>query len=322
MDLLNTKPIGFMDIGARGGIHPLVEQFSEAVHVVGFEPDHEAFKELQRDLAESSDYARADIEPVGLFHVAGDHTLFELSAPTNSSLLQPNKTFTQRYSMTKWEEIGTSQIRTKTLDQVVFEDLATFDHMGEAIKIDTQGTEFEVLLGAQKTLTERTQFLTTEVSFCQLYQNQKLFSDIELFLRSFGFSFYGFDHIYSRSRGFLDKANYKSRERHIQADAIFFKDSLDHPLSSSANTRVEYIKIIFAIASGYYDLALELSELLKPTDSNLKNLILSISQISKDDELEELQTLIENVHLEPNEIAIKIGKFVDKRRFENDFFNV
>ena len=62
MDLLNTKPIGFMDIGARGGIHPLVEQFSEAVHVVGFEPDHEAFTELQRDLAESSDYARADIE--------------------------------------------------------------------------------------------------------------------------------------------------------------------------------------------------------------------------------------------------------------------
>ena len=48
MDLLNTKPIGFMDIGARGGIHPLVEQFSEAVHVVGFEPDHEAFKSFKR----------------------------------------------------------------------------------------------------------------------------------------------------------------------------------------------------------------------------------------------------------------------------------
>ena len=148
MDLLNTKPIGFMDIGARGGIHPLVEQFSEAVHVVGFEPDHEAFTELQRDLAESSDYARADIEPVGLFHVAGDHTLFELSAPTNSSLLQPNKTFTQR-SQWRMGRNCTSGIRTKTLDQVVFEDLATFDHMGEAIKIDAQGTEFEVLLGAQ-----------------------------------------------------------------------------------------------------------------------------------------------------------------------------
>ena len=163
--------------------------------------------------------------------------------------------------------------------------------------------------------------MTTEVSFCELYQNQKLFSDIELFLRSLGFSFYGFDHIYSRSRGVLDKANYKSRERHIQADAIFFKDSFDHPLSSNENSRAQYIKIIFAIASGYYDYALELLEHVGPLDPDLKTAILSISKISKTDELEELISLMKSVEDEPDLISIKIGQFIDKRRFENDFFN-
>ena len=97
---------------------------------------------------------------------------------TNSSLRAPNQRFVDRYAMTKWHEVGQSPIETTTLDDVLFSRRAAEPDWGEAVKIDTQGTEYEILLGARRTLQERTLFLCVEVSFCELYCGQRLFSDV------------------------------------------------------------------------------------------------------------------------------------------------
>src|SRR5262249_46452437 len=146
----------------------------------------------------------------------GIATLHEVSAPTNTSLLPPNPLFVQRYNMSKWQEIGRSSVETTTLDSVLFAKARDEANWGEAMKIDTQGTEYEILLGAERVLRERTQFLCVEVSFCELYAGQKLFSDVEVLLRARGFSFYGFDRMFNRSRKSLDKRSHWGRERVIQ----------------------------------------------------------------------------------------------------------
>jgi FkbM family methyltransferase len=86
-------------------------------------------------------------------------------------------------------------IREKpTLERVRVETLDSFlDEHGlgattvNYLKIDVQGFEMPVLLGAKQTLT-RTQSILIEVSFCRAYQGQCLVDEVCHCLRSHGFS--------------------------------------------------------------------------------------------------------------------------------------
>lgn len=57
-----------------------------------------------------------------------------------------------------------------------------------------------ILEGAERTVRESALAIICEVEFCELYRGQKLFSDVEVFLRERGFSFFGFTHLATRSR--------------------------------------------------------------------------------------------------------------------------
>jgi len=94
--------------------------------------------------------------------------------------------------MVKWRQIGVVPLVTTNLDKLLFGPLRQEDFWGEFLKLDTQGTEFEILQGAERTLAERTVAVFCEVEFFQVMEGQKLFSDVELFLREHGFAFYGF----------------------------------------------------------------------------------------------------------------------------------
>src|SRR5205823_5272419 len=130
---------------------------------------------------------------------------------------------------------------------------------GEFIKLDTQGTEYEILTGAKETLSDRTVALLVEVWYCQVYDSQKLFSDIELFLRSLGFSFYGAS-VHYRSRKFLDKRRHITKERPLWADAVFLKDPLPGGYSCVQLTeRQVHVLFVCSMLLGFFDFALELA---------------------------------------------------------------
>ena len=59
------------------------------------------------------------------------------------------------------------------------------------IKIDTQGYNYNVLVGGKNKL-KNTLAIETEVEFVQIYQNQKLFEDIKKYLQSKDFIFIDF----------------------------------------------------------------------------------------------------------------------------------
>lgn len=69
-------------------------------------------------------------------------------------------------------------------------DAALAETLGErtvdAIKLDTQGSELDILRGASRALSSCT-LIEIEVEFNPIYEGQNLFCDVDRFLRDRGF---------------------------------------------------------------------------------------------------------------------------------------
>ena len=59
----------------------------------------------------------------------------------------------------------------------------------DELKLDTQGTEYEILEGCGNILN-KVKTITCEVEHIELYKNQKLYLDVDKYLKSYGFEFY------------------------------------------------------------------------------------------------------------------------------------
>ncbi|MGP0595131.1 FkbM family methyltransferase [Nitrospira sp. T9] len=323
---LKERPLGFVDVGARGGVHPLVNPLAEVTGILGFEPDKGECGRLREIHATASPWAICEFEPVALADQPGRSRLHLLSAATNHSLRPPNQDLIKRYDMIKFEKVGSIEVETTTLDDVLFSRRKTESFWGEFLKLDTQGTEMEVLLGAKRTLTERTAAILTEVEFCQIYQGQRLFSDIELFLRDCGFSFYGFTDMFYRSCKQLNKYTERGRERILYADAVFFKEPqlLAMPMCPM-ELRQAYVLFVTAVLLGYFDFALEIA--LKTWARNeegqrVRELIHYLAAIPEGQSLAEIKSLADLVHARPRHANVLRGQFIDRNRLVGDYGDV
>lgn len=317
--LFASQPLGFIDVGARGGAHDLVDPIANITAVLGFEPDKEECERLMSIPEVYTPWAEFALEPIAVSDKIESATLHLLSANTNHSLLRPNPIYTQRYIMPKWVEVGEEKLQTELMDNIVYANQYQAQSFGEFIKLDTQGTEYEVLRGSQKILNERTVALVTEVAFCELYQGQKLFSDVEALLREVGFSFYGFSRLHSRSCRLLDKTSHTTAERLFYADAVFFKDPYSTPaLSNQFGDRQYAVLYTTALLLGYYDFAFEIAKkTFADTDEKLasvKKLISSLAYLSPENTISELKNLNQRVDQSPQLANVIVGGFVDQRR--------
>ena len=326
--LFRNAPLGFIDVGARGGVHSLLSPIAEITAVLGFEPDETSCKEVNDAFAAGkTPWASLKVLPVALADDAGEATLHQCTAPTNDSLLPVNKALSHRYKMDKFAQTGQVKVLTQTLDSVLFGQLASENHWGELIKLDTQGTEYEILKGADRTLRERAIALFVEVEFCQIYQDQKLFSELELLLRGYGFSFYGFHSTHERSCKLLDKKSFLGRERLLHADAVFFKDPL--PGASARpklNERGNAVLFTCAMILGYFDFALELARVTFATGATDQKVVEKlINSFAYHDPLGAAtlaHKLAEEVTAHPEYSNVAVGRFVDRYRAICNFEDV
>ncbi len=323
-ELQQTK-LGFIDIGARGGVHDYVLPVAGLTSVLGFEPDE---AECQRLCASKNaeQWAAFNMLPFALAEQATEKTLHLVSASTNHSLLPPNPVFVERYNMQKnWTLVGKEKMLAVTLDAVLHEQLP--DYFADFIKIDTQGTEYEIILGGLATLAKQTTTMVCEVAFCELYQGQKLFSEVEMLLRENQFSFYGFMPIHTRSKKLLDKKNQVTTERAFYADAVFFKDPLSMPAIKLSQRQI-YALFTTVILLGYYDYALELAMAtwLKVADETEKqhihSLIMELSTLDPAQTVDSLNKLMSEVKNNQPMANVLVGSFVDKRRAYCDYDDI
>lgn len=328
---LNEMPLGFIDIGARGGAHDIVEPIAKQTAVLGFEPDLEECERLMSMPEVYEPWGRFLLKPVALAEKKGTATLKLLSSNTNHSLLSPNKALTKRYNMVKWEEVGEWPLETDTLDAALSGDDMKGQRWAEFLKIDTQGTEYDILQGSLQTLARETVAVVAEVAFCELYQGQKLFSDVEALMRQHGFSFYGFTTLHTRSQKYLDKKSHATRERLIYTDAIFFKDPLSGGYSGLFDVRMSHALFTIALLLGFYDYALELASgtwLKMANEEEKANILSLVHWCARKDPAQTLKaanTLAQLVNESPELSNVIVGGFVDRRRFccdYDDFLNI
>lgn len=175
-----ARPITVVDAGCRGGFDALWEALEPNVKIVGFEPDEEESGRL----AERYSGRSFRVVPAGLGANRGKAILHLTQDPACSSVYPPDPDVIEaRPILEVARETGTTQVAITTLDEWVREeDFGPVDFL----KLDTQGSELDVLQGAAQTLAD-IRILHVEVEFNPIYRGQPLFADIDSFLRSRGF---------------------------------------------------------------------------------------------------------------------------------------
>jgi FkbM family methyltransferase len=127
---------------------------------------------------------------------------------------------THKKSYPEIDYVGTIEVMTSTLDSLSLVDGKSGDRY--LLVLDLQGVEFEVLKGGID-LLKHCDFIYTEVSKEELYANQAVWSEIDLFLKESGFKLA--DWQYSRVKGWGNALYVRSDTRFLGPRRLFRKIS-------------------------------------------------------------------------------------------------
>lgn len=318
---LAADPVGLIDVGARWGISQEFAIGAPLFAALAFEPDTDEIPHVAAK-GKSEDWAAFAVSGVALGRAAGTLELNVYSRANNSSIYPVSPAARTRYNLGGFELTKTLPVQCRPLDSVIFDD-AVGPRAGEVIKLDTQGSELEIIKGGTRTLRERTVCVVTEVQFFRLYDGAPMFSDIDASLRALGFTFIGFSDFQNRSSKRLDKRTHWSRERVFQADGIYFRDPLVD--GATISDRSIDVAIFLAILLGYFDLALEWSAFAQSRGIEmgpLDQVIEGISLVRSNEVDLELKALSDATRRHPELSHVLAGKFVDERRDLATFHDV
>jgi FkbM family methyltransferase len=189
-----SSPLTLMDIGAAGGVLENWRQFGDKARIFCFEVRNEEASHL------SSLNTSSNIEyiPLALSNDASGITLTVTSLSTCSSVYLPVKELYKRYpGCAIMRPMSSTNYPSITLDEFITKRGIEIVH---AMKLDTQGSELDILKGAEKALRGCI-FLIVEVEFNTLYDGQPLFCDVDRFLRDRGFVLWRFNNLSHYSPG-------------------------------------------------------------------------------------------------------------------------
>lgn len=180
---MSVIPIHMVDIGARGGLNFDLSGMSQSIRISAFEPDQAECLKLEEGRPHSKN-AQFFYYPVVLGKRPEIRTLYKTFDPACSSIYSPISELSEKYIELKCTKlISMNSINVTTLD--IWRNTQQTKHV-DYLKIDTQGSELDILEGALETL-KFTSLVELEVEFSPIYQDQPLFADVDVFMRSQGF---------------------------------------------------------------------------------------------------------------------------------------
>jgi FkbM family methyltransferase len=172
-----------LDVGAHVG--ESAERFRRLFpesRIYSFEPQSDCYLELERAFGRKPNHRCFNL---ALGDAPGTATMYRSAFSPSSSLRRMASQHKEEFPFTAEEHQIT--VAVSTLDEVsstlVLEDPIL-------LKIDTQGFEREVLLGAKRVLP-RVRLIVVETSFVPLYEGQPLFPTIYSLMADQGFEYAG-----------------------------------------------------------------------------------------------------------------------------------
>lgn len=233
--------ITFVDIGARNGVLQLAD-LAPWVKAYGFEPNPEEYGKLLNNTTdafriagiESPKYKSLEYSPFAISDQNGRSTFYITPGPGACGLLEPDverlreikwkgRTFKKSFGDDIFADYRTTDVDTRTIES--WASGKGVSHI-DFLKIDVEGSEYEVLSGASGLLA-RTGVIEVETCFIPFRKRQKLFSDVDQLLRPFGFDLLRFEIEQSQ-------VGYKRREKPIQELPRGYYDAYGQPLSCDA----------------------------------------------------------------------------------------
>lgn len=178
---IRLLPAGFemtlADVGSAGGLKDRWAPARGVVSALMFEP--------REDAAQPRIQGRDTFYPIALGAGAGRAALNLTALPNMSSTLTPNAALmgTFRKKVTHSRVLSTLDMPVDSLDALLARERRTVD----ALKVDTQGSELDILQGARTALESTVLQAEVEVSFLERYEGQPLVGDVVAFMRGFGF---------------------------------------------------------------------------------------------------------------------------------------
>lgn len=192
----NINDIILVDVGAKDTIEN-INELKEITHLHAFEPTKIECEKLTEKYSQTP-FKSKTINNVGLAKQTGDIKFYISNHAAMSGLLEPDlenyeKHFGAYLEFNDWNKgITTTKeiiIKCEALDDYAKNKIEQIDYL----KIDTQGTELDILKGAQQLLNQRKiHVIKVEVSTISIYKNQALFSDIDLYLRKHNYQMVDF----------------------------------------------------------------------------------------------------------------------------------
>jgi FkbM family methyltransferase len=174
------EPIILVDVGARWGALDFWKLYGHKAKIFCFEADEEEADRLKsQNTASNIEYI-----PFALGADGNGLTLNLTEGPGCSSVYEPIESlYTDFPGCNVMRPIRAAQCRSIGLDEFCRQRNITKIH---ALKLDTQGSELDILKGAESAL-KGCVFINIEVEFNQLYKHQPLFCDVDRHLRDRGF---------------------------------------------------------------------------------------------------------------------------------------
>ncbi len=160
------------------------------LNVIGFEPQPAECQKLN---------ALAQPGRIYLPYAIADGTrrsFYVTNTGMTSSLLRPNLKFTDLFNcLSEFMQVSAIvDVSTVRLDDVL--EIRT--QGCDLLKLDTQGSETEILAHASEIL-KKCLMIQVEVEFVQLYEHQPLFADVDRLLRAQGYMFHRFSGLQGRT---------------------------------------------------------------------------------------------------------------------------
>lgn len=244
-----------LDIGARGGSLPWLSFFAPFSTYYGCEPDAAAAAGLSHLLQSKNPWRKCVVISEAMGSKPGPAKLYLTRHPGFSSVLPPNMSAVRDFGLE--DEFAVED--TIDVPMITMQEAALKYDFGDVgfVKLDTQGSELDILKSGVELLRDPVQGVFVEVEFRQFYQNQPLFSDVEKFLRKTGFDLISLDTVTRRRTTTGLRLGYSRREL-TWAHALFLKARPD-PKKMDEQTLFERLirQIAISLASEHFDLAAE-----------------------------------------------------------------
>lgn len=253
--LAPQRMVEIVDIGANpiDGDPPYMPMLAAGLcNVTGFEPQEQAFLELQRKKGPNERY---------LPHAVGDggtHVLNVCVASGMASLFEPDPVTLSLFEYLKplGEVTHRVPLETHKLD-----DISEIRHL-DFLKIDIQGGELSVFKSGATKLS-RAVAVQTEISFVTLYKNQPSLGDVDLELRRQGF----IPHCFAAVKRWpifpsvIGGDPRKPLNQLLEADMVYVRDFSRPELMS--DEQLKHLALIVHYCYRSYDLALRCVMLLE-----------------------------------------------------------